>query len=77
MMAKKVLNIATHIYERLYQRLTSKEAEQEGLARTREKKTRDLANKRCIKDDDGRVLAKGVKIRKRCRSYFSKLLMAR
>ena len=43
------------------------------LARLREKKTRDLGDIRCIKDEDGKVLVEEAKIRERWRSYFSTL----
>ena len=51
-------------YERLYQRLNSKEGENEvfKLARARERRTRDLSSVRCIKDEDGKVLVEDNKV---------------
>jgi len=58
-----------------YVRLETKEGEKDvfNLARTMEKKTRDLGSIRCIKGDDGKVLVRKANIRERWRSYFSKL----
>ena len=46
-------------YDDMYKRLDTKEGELDiyKLARAREKKTRDLNQVRCIKDEDGNVLA--------------------
>ena len=66
MEAKKVVAIAKNqAYESLYQKLNSKEGENEvfKLARAREKRTRD--NVRCIKDEDGRVLVEDAKVQER------------
>jgi len=54
-------------YERLYQRLNSKEGENEffKLARARERCTRELSSVRCIKDEDGRVLVEDDKVQER------------
>ena len=53
--AKRAVAVAkSNAYERLYQRLNSKEGENEvfRLARAREGRTRDLGSVRCIKDED-------------------------
>ena len=56
--------------------MDTKEAEKEvfKLARARERRTRDLGDVKCIKDKNGKVLAKEAKIKQRWQSYFSKLL---
>ena len=54
--AKKAVAVAkNNAYERLYQKLESKEGEKEvfKLASAREKKSRDLGCARCIKGGDG------------------------
>ena len=66
--AKKAVVVAkNNAYERLHQRLNSKEGENEvfKLARARERRTRDLGSVRCIKDEDGRVLVKDAKVQER------------
>jgi len=73
--AKKAVALAkNNAYERLYQKLETKEVEKHvfKLARTREKKTRDPTCIRCIKGEDGKVLVEEVEIRERWRSYFSR-----
>jgi len=55
-LAKKAVAIAkNNAYERLYQKLETKEREKDvfKFARAREKKTRDLGCVRCIKGEDG------------------------
>ena len=54
-------------YKRLYQRLNSKEGEDEifRLARVRDRLTRDLGSVRYIKDEDGKVLVEDTKVQKR------------
>jgi len=42
------------------------------LARARDKKTRDLGNVRCVKNEEGRVLTEDTKIWEGWRSYFYK-----
>ena len=75
-MAKKAITVAkNNSFDRLYQKLESKEGEKDVVkfGRAREKRTRDLENVICIQDDDGKFLAEETKIRERWRSYFSKL----
>jgi len=51
----------------LYQKLETKKGEKNvfKLVRAREKKTRNLENIRCIKEEDGQILAEEREIRKR------------
>ena len=63
--AKKAVAVAkNNTYERLYQRLDSKEGEREvfKLARTRDRHTRNLSSVRCLKDEDGNVLIEDTKL---------------
>ncbi|KAM1607617.1 hypothetical protein ACFX1Z_028180 [Malus domestica] len=58
--AKKAVREAKlAVYDDMYKRLDTKEGELDiyKLSRAREKKTRDLNQVRCIKDEDGKVLA--------------------
>jgi len=74
--AKIVVTVAkNNAYEKLYQRLHSKEGENEifKLARARERQTRDLSRVRCIKDEVDRVLVEDAKAQERWQSYFCKL----
>ena len=43
------------------------------IARTRERKTRDLCTVRCVKDEDQKVLVRDEEIKERWREYFDKL----
>jgi len=63
-------------YKRLYQKLETKEGEKEvfKLARARERRTRDLGVRRCIKYEIDKVLSDDVEINERKQRYFSKLL---
>jgi len=68
--AKKVVKRAVAVaksmtYDRLYQKLKTKEDEKEvfKLARTKERRTRDLGVVRCIKDGNGRMLCEDVEIK--------------
>ncbi|KAM2958878.1 hypothetical protein FF1_028774 [Malus domestica] len=59
----------------MYKRLDTKEGELNiyKLAKSREKKTRDLNQVRCIKDEDGKVLATENAVKDRWRGYFHNL----
>ena len=64
--AKKAVVIAKSIaYDRLYQKLRTKEGEKEvfRLARDRERRTRDLDVVRCIKNKNGEVLSEDAEIK--------------
>jgi len=66
--AKKVVAVAESIaYDRLYQKLEIKKGENEvfKLVRVKERRTRDLGHMRYIKYENGKVLAKEAKIKKR------------
>ena len=54
-------------FDRLYHRLETKEGEKEifKLARTRERKTRDLGVVSCIKDENDNVLYEDAEINER------------
>jgi len=72
-LAKKAVTLAKNkAYERLYQKLETREGGNDvfKLARAREKKTRNLGNIRCIKGEDDRVLVHESKIRGRWQNYF-------
>ncbi|KAM1231943.1 hypothetical protein ACFX2G_042792 [Malus domestica] len=62
-------------YDDMYKRLDTKEGELDiyKLARAREKKTMDLNQVRCIKDEDGKVLATENAVKDRWRGYFHNL----
>ncbi|KAJ1299141.1 hypothetical protein BS78_01G509100 [Paspalum vaginatum] len=61
-------------YEGLYQRLSTKgEREVYKMARFRERKTRDLNQVKCIKDEMDQLLVKGEDIKHRWREYFDNL----
>ncbi|KAM1719513.1 hypothetical protein ACFX12_021307 [Malus domestica] len=62
-------------YDDMYKRLDTKEGELDiyKLARAREKKTRDLNQVRCIKDEDGKVLATENAVKDRWKCYFHNL----
>jgi len=72
---KAVVVAKNNAFERLYQRLDSKEGEKEAfkLARARERRTRNLSSVRCIKDEEGRVLIEDTKVQERWQSYFYRL----
>ena len=56
--AKKAIVVAKSMaYDRLYQKLETKEGEKEvfKLERAKERRTRDLGFVKCIKDENGRV----------------------
>jgi hypothetical protein len=78
--AKKVAKRAVseakgRAYEGLYQKLSTKEGEREiyKMARFCERKTRDLNQVKCIKDEMDQLLVKGEDIKHRWRGYFDNL----
>jgi hypothetical protein len=62
-------------YDDLYQRLGTKEGEKDifRLARTRERKTRDINQIKCIKDGTDQLLVRDEEIKDRWRDYFDRL----
>ena len=62
-------------YEDLYQRLSTKEGERDiyKMAKTRERKTRDVNQVKCIKDGADQLLVKDEEIKRRWREYFDDL----
>jgi hypothetical protein len=63
------------MYDGLYQRLGTKEGEKDiyRMAKSREMKTRDIIQVKCIKDESERLLTKDEDIKNRRREYFNKL----
>jgi len=64
--AKKAVDVAkSKTFDRLYQKLETKEGEKEvfKLARARERRTRDLDDVRCIKNKNGKVLVQEAEIK--------------
>jgi hypothetical protein len=63
------------MYDGLYQRLDTKEGEKDicRMAKSRERKTRDIIQVKCIKDETERLLIKDEDIKNRWREYFDKL----
>jgi hypothetical protein len=66
---------ALRMYDALYQWLGTKEGEKDiyRMAKSRERKTRDIIQVKCIKDETGRLLTKDEDIKNRWREYFDKL----
>jgi hypothetical protein len=74
--AKRAMSEARdQIYDGLYQRLGTKEGEKDTyrMAKSRERKTRDIIQVKCIKDATERLLTKDEDIKNRWREYFDKL----
>jgi hypothetical protein len=63
------------MYDGLYQRLGMKEGEKDiyRMAKSRERKTRDIIQVKCIKDATERLLTKDEDIKNRWQEYFDKL----
>ncbi|XP_054785679.1 uncharacterized protein LOC129292162 [Prosopis cineraria] len=62
-------------FEEFYKNLETKEGEQNiyKIAKSRERKSRDIEQVRCIKDEEGRILVTDDEIKNRWKTYFSKL----
>ena len=74
--AKKAVSEArTQAFEGLYQSLGTKKGEKSiyKLANGRERKTRDLDQSKCVKDEEGRVLVQERDIKDRWKKYFHNL----
>jgi hypothetical protein len=74
--AKRVVSEARgQMYDGLYQRLGTKEGEKDiyRMAKSRERKTRDIVQVKCIKDATEWLLTKDKDIKNRWREYFDKL----
>jgi len=75
--AKKVVAVAKSMaYDRLYQKLETKEGDKEvfKLEKARERRARDLGIARCIKDENGKVLSEDAEIKERWQRCFFTLL---
>jgi hypothetical protein len=74
--AKRAMSEARgRMYDGLYQRLSTKEGENDiyRIAKSRERKTTDIIQVKCIKDEIERLLTKDEDIKNRWREYFDKL----
>jgi NAD-specific glutamate dehydrogenase len=71
---RAVSEVRGQMYDGLYQQLGTKEGENiYRLAKSRERKTRDIIQVKCIKDAIERLLTKDKDIKNRWREYFDKL----
>ena len=72
---KAVSEAKTNAYNGLYQSLDTKVGERNiyRLAKSRERKTRDLDQVRCIKDEEEEMLVTEQDIKERWKNYFHKL----
>jgi hypothetical protein len=63
------------MYDGLYQRLSTNESEKDiyRMAKSRERKMRDIIQVKCIKDETERLLTKDEDIKNRWWEYFDKL----
>jgi hypothetical protein len=74
--AKQVVSkTRDQMYDGLYQRLGTKEWEKDiyRMAKSRERKTRNIILVKCIKDATERLVTKDEDIKNRWRKYFDKL----
>jgi hypothetical protein len=70
-----VSEVRGQIYDGLYHRLGTKEGEKNiyRMTKSRERKTKDIIQVKCIKDETKRLLNKDKDIKNRWREYFDKL----
>jgi len=71
--AKQLVAAAkSRAYDKLYQKMETKEGEKVvlKLARARDRRTSDLGVVRCIKDENGKVLSEVAEIKERWQRYF-------
>jgi hypothetical protein len=76
--AKRVVSEARgQMYDGLYQRLGTKEGEKDiyRMVKSRERRTMDIIQVKCIKDATERLLTKDEDIKNRWREYFDKLFI--
>ncbi|GLS47117.1 hypothetical protein GCM10007884_51210 [Methylobacterium brachythecii] len=74
---KKIVGEAKcRAYDNFYTKLDTKQGEKDiyKLAKLREKRTRDISQIKCIKNEDSRVLVQDKEIKLRWENYFKKLL---
>jgi hypothetical protein len=73
---KRVVSEARgRMYDGLYKRLGTKEGENDiyRMAKSKERKTRDIIQVKCINNETERLLTKDEDIKNRWREYFDKL----
>jgi hypothetical protein len=72
---RAVSEVRDQMYDGLYQWLGMKEWEKDiyRMVKSRERKTRDIIQVKCIKDKTDRLLTKDEDIKNRWREYFDKL----
>jgi hypothetical protein len=70
-----VSEVRDRMYDELYQQLGTKEGEKDiyRMAKSRERKMRDIIQVKCIKDETERLLTKHEDIKNRWQEYFDKL----
>ena len=72
---KAISEVRSKAFEMFYQALEIKNREQQiyKIAKRREKRTKDLDQVKCIKNEEGNVLIANGDIKERWRNYFHKL----
>jgi hypothetical protein len=72
---RAVSKVRGQMYDGLYQRLSTKEGEKDiyRMAKSRERKTRDIIQVKCIKDATEWLLTKDEYIKNMWREYFDRL----
>jgi phage terminase small subunit len=74
---RAVSEVRGQMYDGLYQRLSMKEGENDiyRMAKSRERKTRDIIQVKCITDATNQLLTKDKDIKNRWWEYFNKLFI--